>query len=120
MVLVNDGGTPARRTVFVLLSDGTGNFHVVDTSQPIGDSTNGYLNPLDRGIQRITHANDHGFRTSAVLDVNGDGLPDLLQLEGGELVLRTHQGSPPDVVTSIVEGSQRTTSIAYSARASSH
>jgi RHS repeat-associated protein len=116
LVLVDNGwnGSGASRLIqAVLLSDGKGGFTPLDTSAvgskiPVGDSATGWDGWFAPGSPGST-----GYRTSVALDANGDGLPDFLQLEGGQLILYTRQGNVPDVVTSIVEGTGRTTAIAY-------
>jgi len=95
-----------RASQTVLLSDGTGMFNPYATTTPIGDAADGWS-----WFQPV--AGSHGYRTSVVLDYNGDGLPDLLQIEGGVPKLYTRQGRVPDMVTGIAEGTGRALSMQY-------
>jgi RHS repeat-associated protein len=114
LVLVDRGTTPSgttRSNVRVLLSNGAGGFTQQDTNIPIGDPTDGSLvaYPWE---PRIT-SGDHGYLTTVALDVNGDGLPDFMQLEGGRLVSYVRQGNKPDMVTHISEGTGRAIDVVY-------
>jgi len=98
----NNYGSSYRTNVTVLFSDGAGHFTPSATYLPIGVGA-GYNGYDDRW----------GARTSVVADVNGDGLPDLLQIEyvsgGYHAVAYVRQGKPPEVLKTITEGTTRTT-----------
>ena len=53
------------------------------------------------------------YRKSQVLDINGDGLPDFIQPEGGRPILYIHRGVKPDMLTHISEGSGHTVDVSY-------
>jgi len=48
------------------------------------------------------------FRKSQILDINGDGQSDFVQVENAQLVLYIHKGKKPDMLTHVTEGSGRT------------
>jgi RHS repeat-associated protein len=92
----------------VLLSKGDGSFTVQTQSIPVGDPASGYWN---FGASPPTVK--RGYRTSVVADVNGDGMPDIVQLENGRLVQYVRQGGQPDVVKGIFEGTGRNVTALY-------
>jgi RHS repeat-associated protein len=101
----------SRTTQIVLLSDGAGGFTVMDRGPgfnlPLGDPADGPRSTT------VPTSGPRGYRTSVTLDVNGDGLPDFLQFEGGALQLYTRQGNLPDFVTTIIEGTGRRIATSY-------
>jgi RHS repeat-associated protein len=109
LVLVDAGQTSTqastRTTVKVLLSDGLGGFTTQDTNIPIGDYADG---PVafrgDCAAGNCGVKGPHGYRTTAIADINGDGQPDLVQLQGGVLTAYVRQGNKPDMVKNISEG----------------
>jgi RHS repeat-associated protein len=119
LILVDKAGLDAdTSTLRVMLSNGLGGFTFMTTAIPIGDYADGArtaktpTNPIGSCFP-VSLCTYHGYRTSTVADVNGDGLPDWLQLEGGRLVAYLRQGKAPDVVTKISEGTGRAMDIAY-------
>ena len=115
LVLVDNGATPGvgatRSSVVALLSDGVGGFTLGATGIPVGDYADG-AQAAAPAASPVTPAS-HGYRTSVTLDLNGDGLPDFLQLEGGLVVAYVRRGKQPDMVTRIVEGTGRSIYITY-------
>jgi RHS repeat-associated protein len=94
-----------RTVAVVLLSDGTGSFTPGQTSIPIGDwaDSPGFLSSSGR----------HNYSTTVLADLNGDALPDILQLESGQLKAYLRQGNAPDMVTTIREGTGRSIAFGY-------
>ena len=77
---------------------------------PIGVSGNDY-NDIPAGTATTCSG---GYPTSRVLDLNGDGLPDVAQLkDGGTLVLYTHQGQKPGLLKRVTDGLNKHTEIQY-------
>jgi RHS repeat-associated protein len=117
LVLMGDGANtsgPQRSHVVVLLSNGAGGFTTLATSIPLGDHSDGDRDAY--GIATVPPASSNaakGYRTSVSLDLNGDGLPDFVQLEGGHLVSYVRKGKMPDMMTRIVEGTGHRTDITY-------
>jgi RHS repeat-associated protein len=85
---------------FVLLSDGKGGFTTENTSVPVA----AYNSSTQRADRLIT-------------DLNGDGLPDILQLEGTapntKLIGYTRSGKAPEMVLAVLEGTGRQVSFTY-------
>jgi RHS repeat-associated protein len=106
-----NGTVVGRSTQVVLLSDGAGGFTVMNggpgVNLPLGDPADGPRSAT------VPTSGPRGYRTNVALDVNGDGLPDFLQFEGGALMLYTRQGNLPDFVTTIVEGTGRRITTSY-------
>jgi RHS repeat-associated protein len=115
LVLMGNGANSAgaaRSTVTVLLSDGAGGFATLPTSIPIGDPSDGGRAAYASSMPYQVPA-EHGYRTSAALDLNGDGLPDFVQLESGHVISYVRQGKRPDVVNRIVEGTGHQFDVTY-------
>jgi RHS repeat-associated protein len=84
-------------TMTVLLSDGAGRFSLLDTTIPPG-------------------VTDKYARHNVAADLNGDGLPDILNLEGNPasaVVGHIRQGQAPTMVTKVTEGTGRTIEFSY-------
>jgi RHS repeat-associated protein len=127
LLLVDNGAQdapigPTRTNAVVLLSDGNGGFIPTSTSVPIGDYADGQefggetcaqYAAANGGIPPCRIPEVHGYRTTEVADVNGDGLPDVLQLENAFLVAYIRQGNKPGVVKSITEGTGHRFDISY-------
>jgi RHS repeat-associated protein len=121
LALVDNGAGEmgsTRSTVVLLMSDGTGGFTVQNTTIPLGDPASGTRAADTDSYSQLTNepvgADERGYNTSVVGDLNGDGLPDFVQLEGGRLVVYLHGGNAPDLVTSISEGTGRSIAVGYS------
>ncbi len=112
LVLVSPGAYYRDRLeVRALLSDGNGGFVGRSiTDVPFGDAADGWVAP---NPFQGTPKKGLGYNTSVVLDYNGDGLPDFLQVQGNHLWLYTRQGKAPDVVTNIAEGTGRNITVSY-------
>lgn len=106
LLLVDNGvrpgasGMPATATrshLVALISNGTGGVVAETLPIAIGDPADGYSSPppLD---------NYHGYRTTQVLDANGDGLSDILLVRDGVLHLYLRRSVEPDVITRVVDG----------------
>jgi RHS repeat-associated protein len=110
LLLVDNGAgtSQTRSSAVVLLSNGNGGFTPASTTIPIGDPADGVF-----GLASPYH----GYRTTVVLDANGDGLPDVLQNQGGNLYLYLRQGNVADMVTGISEGTGRKATVTYSSLA---
>src|SRR5664279_4008058 len=54
-----------------------------------------------------------GYGTSQILDANGDGLADIVQVENGEIVLYVRQGQQPGLLNSITDGLGNATKVEY-------
>jgi RHS repeat-associated protein len=54
-----------------------------------------------------------GYLMSQVLDVNGDGLADLVQVEGGQIVVYVRQGQKPGLMNSVTDGLGSQTTVEY-------
>jgi YD repeat-containing protein len=54
-----------------------------------------------------------GYGTSQILDVNGDGLADIVQVENGQIVLYIRQGKQPGLLNTITDGLGNKTLIDY-------
>jgi RHS repeat-associated protein len=98
----------ACSSLVVLLSDGDGHFSRLDTSIPHGD-----VNPL---LSSETSARI--ARPNLAVDLNGDGLPDMLNLEehvGSPSTVAGYirQGRAPMMVTKVTEGTGRTIEFGY-------
>jgi RHS repeat-associated protein len=114
LVLVDNGATsagPSRTKVVVLLSTGNGTFTAQETAIPLGDHADGFRRLPD--LYTPVATGDHGYRTSVVMDINGDDLPDFVQLEWQRLIAYVRDGKKPDVVTKITEGTRRTIDVSY-------
>ncbi|AKJ30753.1 RHS repeat-associated core domain-containing protein [Caldimonas brevitalea] len=87
------GGGPRRSTLVVLESNDTG-FNTRRLNIGIGDSTllGPRGGPWDRG---------HGQRMLQLLDANGDGLTDIVQVLGGRLHLYLRKGRKPDALVAV-------------------
>jgi RHS repeat-associated protein len=99
LLLVDNGATSTtstRTNVTALISDGNGAFSVSVTAIPVGLASDGVF---------ALPSPAHGYRTSLVLDADGNGLADVMQLTAsGRVMLYKRQGKLPDVVTGITAG----------------
>lgn len=113
--LIRDSNTvpnkPVRENLVVLLSRGT-SFTTRPLSIKVGLPADGPVAPLPPwpGEGQI-----HNYKTSQVLDANGDGLADIIQFspDDGALHLWIRQGGKPDILTDVEDGMGRKTAIAY-------
>jgi RHS repeat-associated protein len=91
---------PGATTSVALLSDGTGGLTAVNIPLPGA--------PYSTITQRVDRL---------VVDLNGDGLPDILQLEGTapniKLIGYTRLGKAPETVVSVAEGTGRQVGFTY-------
>ena len=83
-----------RTSVQLLQANGLSFNAPVSLNVPIGDNS---------GSQGTIATNNHGYgqRLSQVADVNGDGLPDIVQMENGTLHVHHRLGKMPDRITGI-------------------
>jgi len=105
-LLLVDADNGRRSQAAILLSDGSGTFNYQQTAIPIGDWAD--------SPAFVSHTGRHNYSTTVVADLNGDALPDIVQMEAGVLVAYMRAGKAPDMVTSIAEGTGRTISFGYS------
>jgi RHS repeat-associated protein len=116
LLLVDNGAVKGqgqtRSNVVLLTSTGHG------LAAPGGALVDGAGNPIPLGLPVRSPLfygtfGDFNWRTSVVLDFNGDGLPDLMQIENGAVVVYIRQGKAPDMVTMIREGGARRVAAQY-------
>ena len=86
---------PTRTHLVALISRGTGFFEARTLSVPVGDFASG----AREGFECM----GRGYKLSQLLDVNGDGLTDLVQVEGGQLRLYVRRGKA-GLLTKVTDG----------------
>jgi RHS repeat-associated protein len=110
-------GSDASDRIISYLSHGSGTFHIEG-----GEHLRASSSPIPIGVAaRVLPSNNRlvGYPTSQVLDVNGDGLVDLLQLHadgnGGQNILHLYlrQGNKADQITMITDGLGKTDLVGY-------
>ncbi|NOK20731.1 FG-GAP-like repeat-containing protein [Corallococcus carmarthensis] len=103
-ILLMDNGHPLggfRRSNVVVLQSNGATFDVIELDQvPVGVSTT---------VEKADGSRfGHGQQASQILDIDGNGLPDLVQVEyrgnNAELVVYRKKGKRPDVLTGISPG----------------
>jgi RHS repeat-associated protein len=99
--------SPTRSTVQVLLSRGEGQFEAKSTSIPIGMPADGAFKPAAAHVRN--------YKQSQLLDANGDGLTDLVQVAAsdGALHLYLRQGGKREVLVSVTDGLGKRSGITY-------
>jgi RHS repeat-associated protein len=112
----NDWSSDTRDKVLVLRSTPTG----LELYQPLANGVGIPMGHFYRSCVTPTsgQCRVHGMRGSQLADFDGDGLEDLIQLEGtqpGQLTMMVYKrkGKRPDVITSINSGLGRSTDVAY-------
>jgi RHS repeat-associated protein len=116
LLLLDSGPEPGvastRSTARVLKSDGLGGFvSQFSPTFPIGEFSDGAQ--AGKQVTNPVTPASHGYRTSVTLDLNGDGLTDVMQIEDGRPTMYVRQGKRPDMVTRIAEGHGRQIDIEY-------
>jgi RHS repeat-associated protein len=117
VLLVDDGhirsataaGSATRSTLTVLLTRGQG-FQVKALSIPVGLPAAG----TDPGGPTLRPAVNN-YKQSQLLDVNGDGLSDIVQISpaDGTLHLYVRQGNKPDLLVAVEDGMGKKSNVSY-------
>ncbi|MFY2560891.1 RHS repeat-associated core domain-containing protein [Corallococcus terminator] len=112
-----DPGPATRLHHVVLESNGTG-FTVRNLAIPVGQ-------PTGRGNLQSVSADDPamysykgsgwGMKFTQLLDANGDGLTDIIQMEGGQFVLYLRNAYKPDVLKQVTDGLNNTATVTFEA-----
>ncbi|MCP3097667.1 FG-GAP-like repeat-containing protein [Myxococcus sp. K15C18031901] len=110
-------GVSTRTTHVVLESNGTG-FNVRTLAIPVGQL------PGRGNVQSVSSddpskysmkGSGWGMKLTQLLDANGDGLTDIIQMEGGQLVLYLRNGYKTDVLKAVVDGLSNRVDVSYEA-----
>ncbi|QSQ22933.1 VCBS repeat-containing protein [Pyxidicoccus parkwayensis] len=116
-LLLTDGGygVSLRDKHVVLESTGTG-FIVRPLKIPVGQST-GYGNVISVSTEDPSKTSlkgsGWGMKFTQLLDANGDGLTDIIQMEEGELVLYVRTSYKPDLLKKVEDGFQNEVTVSY-------
>ncbi|MCE9666686.1 FG-GAP-like repeat-containing protein [Myxococcus stipitatus] len=118
LLLTDHGLGVGRRDSHVLLqSTGTG-FVVLPLDIPIGH-TPGMGNVISASVHspalQSLKGSGWGMKFTQLLDANGDGLTDIIQMEAGQLVLYLRNAYKPDVLKAVEDGLKNRASVTYEA-----
>ena len=118
-LLLTDGGfgVGLRSTHVVLESNGTG-FTVRPLTIPVGQTTgrgNIFSVSTEDASKTSLKGSGWGMKFTQLLDANGDGLTDIIQMESGQLALYLRNSYKPDMLKKVEDGLHNQVEVDYEA-----